>query len=234
MSNPISRLISIVEELILRAVFIGCDEWWRHSSSLLILALVIMLVYVNTWCSYGVVIVSLILLIIHLVARTYKLFLYSFVLALIPTVWYILTSLPFTHSISTSTYIGIRVLVNTLSILTGVFMLNPMEISFILSKLGIKEWSAYPALLWKVIPHTLRDMESALLVNDLKNEKLWKGVAISLLASLEYSKLYEEALYLRLRYFRPKFNYDKRALLMHTLPLISLLIYVVLINYIQV
>ncbi len=234
MGNSISRLISIIEELILRAVFIGCDEWWRHSSSLLILALTIMSVYVNTWCNYGVIIVSLILLIMHLVARTYKLFLYSFILALIPTVWYIITSLPFTHSVSASVYIGIRVLINTLSILTGVFMLNPMEISFILSKLGIKEWSVYPALLWKVIPHTLRDMESALLVNDLKNEKLWKGVAISLLASLEYSKLYEEALYLRLRYFKPRFNYDTKALLMHILPLISLLTYVILINYIQV
>ena len=230
MSNPISRIISVIEELILRAVFIGNDTWWRHSSSLIGIALATTLVYVGTWCRYGLVIVTIALVLIHLIARTYKLFSYAMVLALLPTTWYVLTTLPFTHSLINSLVIGFRVLLNTLSILTVVFMINPIEISYLLRRVGIKEGALFPALLWKVIPHTLRDMESTLLVNDLKGEGVGKGVAVSILASLEHSRMYEEGLHLKLRYFNPRFNYDLRAILLQAIPTILLTIYAVITN----
>ncbi len=230
MSNPITKLVSVIEELILRAVFIGDDTWWRHSSSILGIALATTLVYVGTWCRYGLVIVMITLVLIHLTARTYRLFIYSVILAILPTAWYVLTTIPFTHSLINSLIIGSRVLLNTLSILTAVFMMNPMEISYLLRRLGIKEGAVFPALLWKVIPHTLRDMESALLVNDLKGEGVGKGVAVSILASIEHSRMYEEGLYLKLRFFNPHFSYDPRAILLQVLPIISLITYVLIMN----
>ncbi len=58
----------------------------------------------------------------------------------------------------------------------------------------------------------MKDMETSLLVNELKGEPTWKSIAISLLCVKEYSDFYSEGLYTKLESFSPKFKYNRRVL----------------------
>ena len=218
MANPIRRLISAIIELIVRAVFLGSDSWGKHSSLILLTALIVIAIInlrhldIASLCIVSISVVVLLTMSGHL-----RLVPYTLILALIPSVWYIVTTLPFTLSIIESLTIGIRVLMTSILLLTYIVSLNPIEISFILSKIGLKSYSIVPPFMWKVTPHILRDMKLALLANELKREGLWRGVAVSFAASQEYIALYEEGLETKIHDINPKFKYSLRAVMIHIL-----------------
>ena len=89
--------------------------------------------------------------------------------------------------------------------------LNPMELSYLLSKIGVKDGRILMPLTWKVIPHIMKDFQNALLVMNLKGTSFWKGIAISFVAVEEYTEQYEEGLFLKLSNYRPEFSYSLRA-----------------------
>ncbi|MCD6323771.1 MAG: hypothetical protein J7L55_01515, partial [Desulfurococcales archaeon] len=119
---------------------------------------------------------------------------YAFILALIPAAWNFLTTLPFTGSLTVSAVIALRVLAVAASLTTMLQRFNPMELAYLARKAGLSELGLYPPLLWKVTPHIMRDAEAALGITSLKDEKLWKGLAVTFVAIDEYSKFYGEGL----------------------------------------
>ncbi len=232
MANPIRRLISVIIELIVRAVFLGSDSWGKHSSSILLTALIIITI-INLRhldiVSLSIALVTIIVLLI--MSGRLRLIPYTLILALIPSAWYVVTTLPFTLSVIESLTIGIRVLITSVLLLAYIVSLNPIEISFILSKIGLKNYLIVPPFMWKVVPHILRDMKLALLANELKREGLWRGMAVSFVASLEYVALYEEGLESKIHDINPKFTYNLRAVLIHILLItINLTYYLVSIH----
>ncbi|HDN75999.1 MAG TPA: hypothetical protein ENG05_02595 [Acidilobales archaeon] len=214
MAKALIKLVSLILELILRALFIGNDAWYKHSSIALNISLAALIITMVREANLQVLFYAMAIIIaLHTVLRTLKLFTYSLIMSFIPSLWYLVTTLPFTQSIIESAIISLRVLVTSTSVLTAIFLWNPMELSYLLHKLRLsKGITLFAPFLWKVIPHVLKDVKDSILANELKGEKVWKGLAVSFLSVAEYSSNYEEALYLKVDDFKPFFRYDSRVI----------------------
>lgn len=198
-------------ELVYRAVFIGSDSSLKHTPFLLSVVLVVFQILLAGEGYLGLGTLALLLGLQAVVFGVEEFLLYSELLAALPALWYFLTTLPFTVSISSSIEIGLRVFLVSISLTMLLQRLNPMELSYLLSKIGVQEGRILMPLTWKVIPHIMKDFQNALLVMDLKGTSFWKGIAISFVAVEEYTEQYEEGLFLKLSNYRPEFSYSLRA-----------------------
>ncbi len=206
-----------ISEVIFRSIFAGDDTSFKHSTLLINTPLVITQILLASEGSTGVVVTMASLLVVHLLAGTLEVLAYALIMTSLPAVWYFLTTLPFTISLTTSAIIALRVVAVGSALLTFIYFLNPLELSMLAHKLCLKRTSLYPAMTWKVTPHVMRDMKSAMLSAELKGEKLWKALAVTILAVNEYSSMYEEGTYARMQDFKPRYWYDGKAVLIFTL-----------------
>lgn len=206
-----------ISEVIFRSIFAGDDTPFKHSTLLINTPLIITQILLASEGPAGVVITMASLLAVHLMAGTSEVLAYALIMTSLPAVWYFLTTLPFTASLLTSAVIALRVIAVGSALLTFIYFLNPLELSMLAHKLGLKNASLYPAMTWKVTPHVMRDMKSAMLSAELKGERLWKALAVTILAVNEYSSMYEEGTYVRVQDFKPRYWYDSKAMLVFTL-----------------
>ncbi len=209
-----------ISEVIFRSIFAGDDTPFKHSTLLINMPLVVAQILLASEGPTGVVVTMVSLLAIHLVAGTSEALAYALIMTSLPAVWYFLTTLPFTTSSVASAVIALRVIAVGSALLTFIYFLNPLELSMLAHKLGFKRASLYPAMTWKVTPHVMRDMKSAMLSAELKGEKLWKALAVTILAVNEYSSMYEEGTYARVHDFKPRYWYDSKAMLVFALILV--------------
>ncbi len=206
-----------ISEIIFRSIFAGDDTPFKHSTLLINTPLVITQILLASEGPTGIVVTMASLLAVHLMAGTLEALTYALIMTSLPAVWYFLTTLPFTTSLTTSAIIAFRVIAVGSALLTFIYFLNPLELSTLAHKVCLKKVSLYPAMTWKVTPHVMRDMKSAMLSAELKGEKLWKALAVTILAVNEYSSMYEEGTYARIQDFKPRYWYDGKAILVFTL-----------------
>ena len=212
----LKNLLAIAAELIYRSVFIGDDMESRHVSLFIYLVIAVTEIAIAREGAIGIAIAFVILLMHSLLQGMTEELGYAFILALIPASWYFLTTLPFTGSLIQSAEISLRALAVTTSLTAFLQRINPMEIAYMLRKLGIKESSLYMPLFWKITPHLMRDSEAALMISSLKKEEMWKGLAISFVALEEYNRFYNEGLITKKHVFKPTFWYSTRETLLST------------------
>lgn len=226
------KVLSVLLELIFRSIFIGDDSWFRHSSIFVNIPAIALMLMICSYPSFsGCLYVLALLISLHLLLSSINLLTYASILALIPSLWYFVTTLPFTHSLYYSFEVMIRVFTSSIVILTAILTWNPMEIPYLISKAtSRKEPQIFIPLLWKVIPHTLKDSEDALLSNELKGESLWRALAVTFVASIEYSYLYEESLHSKVYFFKPYYFYDLRIILLYIAIIVLCLNYIIAVN----
>lgn len=201
-----------ISEVIFRSIFAGDDTPFKHSTLLINTPLVVTQILLASEGLTGVVVTMASLLAVHLMAGTSEALAYALIMTSLPAVWYFLTTLPFTTSLIASAVIALRVIAVGSALLTFIYFLNPLELSMLARKLGLRKASLYPAMTWKVTPHVMRDMKSAMLSAELKDEKLWKALAVTILAVNEYSSMYGEGTYARMQDFKPRYWYSGKAM----------------------
>ena len=207
--------------LLFRSIFIHGDIEGRHVPLLINLTLLVTQVLVARESFEYLLITLASVLLIYVIRGSTRVISYSSALALIPSMWYFIVSLPFTTSFSTSAMIALRVFTISLSFLSFFYFLNPVEVSFILRLLHLKHLSLYPTLTWRVIPHIMRDMETALLVGEMKRVETWRSLAITVLTTEEYVSLYEEGIFSKPEY-EPSYKYSIKHTIITVIILVSL------------
>lgn len=218
----ITEFLRLFALLLFRSIFIYGDIEGRHVPLALNLALLVTQVLVARGGSERLLVVLASVLLIYVVRESSKVIIYSSALALIPSTWYFVVSLPFTTDLSASALIALRVFTVSLSFLCFFYFLNPVEVSYMLRLLNLKNASLYPALTWRVVPHIMKDMETALLVGEMKRVEAWKSLAIAVLTTEEYVSLYEEGLFSKPEY-EPSYEYSFRHTLITAAILVALI-----------
>lgn len=214
-------------ELVFTAVFVGSDNRARHVPILLNILVSIEIVYLVAQRDLLLKLLGIVSLAsLFLMRYRYIVARPVFILALVPSLWYVSLALLFRQGLYDVLDVFTRVFVISSTGLILAQTLNPIEVSWLLSilKRGSR-WPLYPALLWKITPHVLRDLGSSVTISRLKEEVLWKSIAASILVFDEYTDFYEEGLLSREKvYFT--YYYDKRE----TLKTLVLLIIVVALH----
>ena len=120
------------------------------------------------------------------------------IISSIPALWFslsnaILLSLngEFNHIAVIEVYV--RALTASAAILLLIAALNPYELSRILYRLGLRKQSLIPIMVWRLMPLALRDVVEAYGIQKLKNQALWKSIAISTASMLEKSDMILES-----------------------------------------
>ncbi len=199
-----------MSSIIFRSSFVEGDTKYRHGSVLLIFSYVIFAILTSfkgplpEAISLGALCAS------QVYSRTPRTMVAGLCLSAIPASWFFIVTFIVTLSPLVSSFVAFRVFVFAFAVLTGFSQLNPIEISSMLKRKPSA--SLYVSLTWKSTPHIMRDMETSLLVNELKGEPSWKSIAISLLCVKEYSEFYSEGLYTKLDSFSPKFKYERKVI----------------------
>ncbi len=199
-----------MSEIVFRSSFVEGDSEYRHGSIVLISAYVLFSILTTFKGPIPEAISFCLLCISQEYSKSRRTLVAGIVLSAIPASWFFLISLIITFSPLIAGLIAFRAFVFAFAVLTGFSQINPMEIASALRRR--KDLSLYVCLTWKSTPHIMKDMETSLLVNELKGEPTWKSIAISLLCVKEYSDFYSEGLYTKLESFSPKFKYNRRVL----------------------
>lgn len=215
----IAEVLRLFTSLLFRSIFIYGDIEGRHVPLVINLALLVTQVLVARGGIECLLIVLASVMVVYVVRESGKVIVYSGVLASIPATWYFMVSLPFTMSFSASALIALRVFTVSLSFLCFFYFLNPVEVSFVLRLLRLEKASLYPVLTWKVVPHIMRDVETALLVGEMKRAEAWRSLAVAVLTTEEYVSLYEEGLFSKPEY-KPFYKYSFK----HTLITLAVLV----------
>ncbi len=228
--KTLSRVIRALAGMFYNAMFGGHDTWTRHVPTVMLLIEVVLVYYLLKFGGvWGFVAAFFPLIILHILSRSLRSMIYMLIVTSIPAIWYFFTSLPFTRSIEISLVGSLKAMSLGLWLLTTIFYFNPMEVSYLIYKLTKKTGlSLYLPLTWKMIPHTMRDLENALLVNELKGESSWVPLAVTLLTTREYEKLYIEGLWTKMSLFKPHFWYDKEAVILHSLLIAFLILHLLI------
>ncbi len=220
--SKVVELIRLFTSLLFKSIFTYGYIDGRRVPTLLNLAVLITQVFMARGGVENVLVVLTAVILTYVVRRSERAIIYSSTIALIPSIWYFIASLPFTLSPQTSALISLRVFTISLSTLCFIYFLNPVEVSAIIKSLRLGNAALFPTLTWKVIPHIMRDVETALLISKLKNVESWRSLATSILAAEEYTSLYEEGLHSKPEY-RPSYEYSSKHTLITTLMLLSLI-----------
>jgi len=229
----ISRILRAITRIFFNAMFSGSDNWMRHSSIFFYaieVYLVFKLLHLNAF--YAPLLV-LILVCVYLIGSHGYGMLYVLLVSSIPAIWYFITSLPFTRSLEVSFLASLRAFTLSAWIITLIYFLNPMEIALIVRLTSRNKGAqlAFP-LVWRMVPHVMSDMEASLLANELKGEKTWKGLAVTMLATKEYETMYSEGLIAKVKRFSALYWYDARALLLSVCVLSAMILILVFEIYV--
>ncbi len=196
--NSFLRLFEVLLEHLFYSVFIGDDHRARHTPLVVNLSLVIIIAYLITrdlgsWIDK---LVGVLILVAYVVLEIRFVYLKSlFIISMIPTLWYGFLAFIFRPNIIASLDVMIRVFVISFSTLVFLQLINPVELSWLINKVKSgSRYSLYPNLIWRVSPHILKDLKSALMISRLKNTDISRSLAVGILVLDEYSDFYEEGL----------------------------------------
>ncbi len=120
------------------------------------------------------------------------------VISSIPALWFSLSNAILLSLNGELNYIVVlEVYVRTLTASTAILLfiatLNPYELSRILYRLGLKKQCLIPVMVWRLMPLALRDVVEAYGLQKLKNQALWKSIAISTASMFEKSDMMLES-----------------------------------------
>ena len=133
------------------------------------------------------------ILVIFLLSLYYGLkseYISSIIIASIPALWLALTNfivvflLKSIIDVNAILIVFIKVISATLIILWFMFILTPIELYNIIIKLR-RGNPVYPLLTWRLIPLGLREVEESYIIQRMKNEPIWKSLAISTASMIE-------------------------------------------------
>lgn len=126
------------------------------------------------------------------------------IISSIPALWFSLSNAillllngEFNYMVILEVYV--RTLTASIAILLFIVTLNPYELSRILYRLKLKKQCLTPIMIWRLMPLALRDVVEAYGLQKLKNQALWKSIAISTASMLEKSDLLLESNGLKLK-----------------------------------
>jgi len=109
--------------------------------------------------------------------------------------------------------IFIKAEVGALAILFVMHNINIFELTYI-SQLISKKLTFATILLMRILPHFLKEAYEMIYIHKLKNEKMWKTLAMLFIRSDEIIAFFTEGLYLKRNNINPKLLYKKYTLLM--------------------
>ncbi|MEZ0290342.1 MAG: hypothetical protein ABWJ42_04555 [Sulfolobales archaeon] len=194
--RSVSRVVEFLLEYFFYSIFVGDDNSSRHTPVILNLLVVLLIVFVVSREGVSNLFIGvLIMLILMILKRDHLIYKPVLVISLIPSIWYLALSYLIRPSIILSLEAMLRVFVISVSTMLFIQQLNPLEISWLLNRLKLSpKNSLYLSLVWRVSPHLLKDLRTALMINRVKNTELWKSLAVSMIVFDEYADLYEEGL----------------------------------------
>ena len=192
------RLLEFVLEQIFYSVFVGDDNNARHTPLIINLLLVATIIYLVTrgaefWIDK---VAGLLILIAYmLLEREYIYFKSMIIIAMIPSTWYVILAFIFRPDLITTIDVLVRVFTISISTLLFLQLLNPVEITWVMNKIGLKSRSSlYPQLIWRISPHILKDLKESLIINRLKSSDISRSIAVGIIVFDEYADFYEEGL----------------------------------------
>jgi len=109
--------------------------------------------------------------------------------------------------------IFIKAEVGALAILFVMHNINIFELTYI-SQLLSKKLAFATILLMRILPHFLKEAYEMIYIHKLKNERVWKTLAMLFIRSDEIIAFFTEGLYLKRNNINPKLLYKKYTLLM--------------------
>ncbi len=120
------------------------------------------------------------------------------IISSIPALWFslsntILLALNGELNYITILEVYVRTLTASIAILLFIVALNPYELSGILYRLGLRRQCLTPVMIWRLMPLALKDVVEAYGLQKLKNQALWKSIAISTASMFEKSDLLLES-----------------------------------------
>lgn len=194
--RSVSRVVEFLLEYFFYSIFVGDDNSSRHTPVILNLLVVLLIVFVVSREGVSNLFIGvLIMLFLMILKRDHLIYKPVLVISLIPSIWYLALSYLIRPSIILSLEAMLRVFVISVSTMLFIQQLNPLEISWLLNRLKLSpKNSLYLSLVWRVSPHLLKDLRTALMINRVKNTELWKSLAVSMIVFDEYADLYEEGL----------------------------------------
>ncbi|MGC9148716.1 MAG: hypothetical protein ACP5GI_04670 [Sulfolobales archaeon] len=222
------RVIEFVLEQLFYSVFVGDDNRARHTPLLINLSLVATIIYLVTrgagpWIDK---VAGLLILLAYVFLERGYLYLKSMIIiTMVPTTWYVILAFIFRPDLINTIDVLIRVFTISLSTLLLLQLFNPVEITWIINRIGFKSKSSlYPQLLWRISPHMLKDLRDSLIVNKLKNTEIARSIAVGIIVFDEYADFYEEGLISRDE-INSLYWYDCRETIKLTLLLAASIIY---------
>jgi len=176
-------------------------EWYKGSSNALIAAL-FTLVFTSRNVSLSAA-VAFILLSAPLIRKRIPLHIAAF--SLLPSLPALVIGLIFASPEAALASFAKAYTVSALT-LAAFHYVNVSEATYIAEKIR-RGSSRSVGLVFKSLPQTLKEMDEALLVAELKGVELWRGVAAATLAAYEHGVLHEEGLYTKeTRRAHPKYS----------------------------
>ncbi|MEM0043978.1 MAG: hypothetical protein QXJ51_04075 [Sulfolobales archaeon] len=221
----LAGFLEFILEYLFYSVFVGDDNKCRHSPLVLNIGFIVVVIFIISRGGFLNIITGVSAVALQIVLKRKCIVLRPvIILSLIPSAFYGVISIILRPDIILALEAVARVFTISLSTLLVLQQINPVEISWLLSRLGVNSRSVlYPSLVWRVSPHLLKDMRLALLVNRLKESDLWKSIAVSIIVFDEYADLYEEGLLSREK-ISISYWYDPRESIKSVILLITPLI----------
>ena len=234
----VSTIIGKLISLIYRSIFLYGDMWYRHSSIALNLFFTILSIYIVSLGMRETIIVLAIAIALYILFKAFNALIATTVISSIPAAWLALTNLIFTGISIDALYKALEIFTRAITIAIAVLlfllMMNPIELSNYLCRVMKKPSCLYPVVLWRVVPMVMKDSSDSLIVMKLKNEKIWKALAVTILSSLERAEAMEQVFEVKKHRLKKviRYEYNYKALAIITIAiLIEMLVLFTRFNY---
>ncbi len=210
-------ILKYISILILRSLFLYGLTPLRKSSSILSIVYLVICIYIAINLNPLLVLIpTTIVAILYRKFNMTKLFLYSFLLTSIPSLWMSLTQLALDIAMGNPyslkwVFIYIRaesIALNTMFVLHTINISEIALITYRISRvLGISTY-----LFWRALSQLLREAIELSQIHKLKGVEIWRTLAILFLRSDEMSIQFEESLYLKKEILRPRTIYSIKSI----------------------
>lgn len=211
--------------LLSRSLFLyGLTESRMGSTMILMLFAIISILIVIKNPFLSIIPITLIT-IYYILYSMIKQLLYGALVVAIPSLWMSLSNVLALYimakpiDIFNVLTIFIKAEVGALAILFVMHNINIFELTYI-SQLLSKKLTFTLILLMRVLPHFLKEAYEMIYIHKLKNEKMWKTLAMLFIRSDEITAFFTEGLYLKRNHINPKLLYKKHTLLVQLILII--------------
>ena len=214
--------------VILRSLFLYDYIWARRGSIFLGLFFTVA-VFASIESLKASIIALLLLSLAYWIAGMVRVESYAAIIALIPAAWMSATQAVIDYFQSSidplgEIAIGIRALTASLATLYLLHFYNPLELAYLLRRIGGCRASYIPLLLPKIISELLREAVEALHAHSLKKTPAWKTLSILLYNSQEMMPKHAEGLAQRIDTCNPRPLYSLKAIILQAGLIVALLL----------